>query len=163
MNDYEIVKFILNDISDDISDEELINLLVDKTVSSDFKEKPSFGQRAADALASFAGSWTFIISFTVVLILWIAFNAVFASKAFDPYPYILLNLVLSCIASIQAPLIMMSQKRQDDRDRRRSENDYKVNLKCEILLKNIHHKLDYISEYIYDKQKKEQNSGMETK
>ena len=90
------------------------------------KEKYTLGQRAADAIAKFAGSWAFIFSFTGVLILWMVVNTLLAAKAFDPFPFILLNLVLSCVAAIQAPLIMMSQNRQEEKYRRRAENDYKV-------------------------------------
>ena len=101
-------------------------------------------QRAADAIAKFAGSWAFIFSFTGLLILWMIVNTLLASKAFDPYPFILLNLVLSCVAAIQAPLIMMSQNRQEEKDRRRAENDYKVNLKTEIMIEDIYDKVNAI-------------------
>ena len=102
------------------------------------------GQRAADAIAKFAGSWAFIFSFTGVLILWMVVNTILASNAFDPYPFILLNLVLSCVAAIQAPLIMMSQNRQEEKDRRRAENDYKVNLKTEIMIEDLYDKVNRI-------------------
>ena len=102
------------------------------------------GQKAADKIAKFAGSWAFIFSFVGVLIAWMVINAILASKAFDPYPFILLNLVLSCVAAIQAPLIMMSQNRQEEKDRRRAENDYKVNLKTEILIEDLHNKMNRI-------------------
>lgn len=147
MSDYELLGFILNDIKEDLSNEEIIHLLIDKTVAEKVEDKETLGQRASDKLASFAGSWTFIISFTMVLLGWIIANAIMAVKAFDPYPFILLNLVLSCVAAVQAPLIMMSQKRQEQKDRERSENDYKVNLKCEFILKDMHHKLDYLIEH----------------
>ena len=110
------------------------------------KEKYTLGQRAADTIAKFAGSWAFIFSFTGVLILWMIVNTVLASKAFDPYPFILLNLVLSCVAAIQAPLIMMSQNRQEEKDRRRAENDYKVNLKTEIMIEDLYDKVNAILE-----------------
>ena len=99
---------------------------------------------AADAIAKFAGSWAFIFSFTGVLILWMLVNTLLAAKAFDPYPFILLNLVLSCVAAIQAPLIMMSQNRQEENDRRRAENDYKVNLKTEIMIEDLYDKVNAI-------------------
>lgn len=154
MSDYEIIKYILNDINEDLDDEEKVHLLLNKTVSENNECKESFGQRASDRLSSLAGSWTFVIGFTLLLLVWITVNTVLAAKSFDPYPFILLNLVLSCVVSaIQAPLIMMSQKRQDEKDRRRSENDYKINLKCEILLKNMHYKLDRIIECIDEKSK----------
>ena len=108
-------------------------------------------------MAAFAGSWTFILTFTGVLVLWIVFNNLAALRAFDPYPFILLNLVLSCVAAIQAPLIMMSQKRQEEKDRLRSENDYKVNLKSEIILKDLHKKLDYVILLLEQEAKRENN------
>ena len=112
----------------DMTDEEVLNLLADSKISENLageKEKYTLGQRAADAIAKFAGSWAFIFTFTGVLILWMLVNTLLAAKAFDPYPFILLNLVLSCVAAIQAPLIMMSQNRQEEKDRRRAENDYR--------------------------------------
>lgn len=154
MSDYEIIRYILNDINEDLDDEEKVHLLLNKTVSENNECKESFGQRASDRLSSLAGSWTFVIGFTLLLLVWITVNTVLAAKSFDPYPFILLNLVLSCVSAIQAPLIMMSQKRQDEKDRRRSENDYKINLKCEILLKNMHYKLDRIIECIDENQNK---------
>lgn len=108
------------------------------------KEKYTVGQRAADRIAKFAGSWAFIFSFTAVLILWMVGNVLLAKRAFDPYPFILLNLVLSRVAAIQAPLIMMSQNRQEEKDRRRAENDYKVNLKTEIMIEDLHDKMNKI-------------------
>ena len=153
MSDYEIIKYILNDINEDLDDEEKVHLLLNKTVSENNECKESFGERASDRLSSLAGSWTFVIGFTLLLLVWITVNTVLAAKSFDPYPFILLNLVLSCVSAIQAPLIMMSQKRQDEKDRRRSENDYKINLKCEILLKNMRYKLDRIIECLDEKTK----------
>ena len=108
------------------------------------KEQYTLGQRAADTIAKFAGSWAFIFSFTGGLILWMVINTILASKAFDAYPFILLNLVLSCVAAIQAPLIMMSQNRQEEKDRRRAENDYKVNLKTEIMIEDLYDKVNAI-------------------
>ena len=105
----------------------------------------TLGERLSDHLASFGGSWTFIIIFFVLLVTWMAFNAVIVEQdRFDPYPYILLNLVLSCLAAIQAPIIMMSQKRQEAKDRLRSENDYRVNLKAELEIRHLHEKIDHI-------------------
>ena len=137
----KLLKEVLKDIRRDMSDEEVLNLLADSKISvkpETEKDKYTLGQRAADAIAKFAGSWAFIFSFTGVLILWMVVNALLASKAFDPYPFILLNLVLSCVAAIQAPLIMMSQNRQEEKDRRRAENDYKVNLKTEIMIEDLY-------------------------
>lgn len=143
----KLLKEVLKDIRHDMTDEEVLNLLAGSKISispKNEKEKYTLGQRAADKIAKFAGSWAFIFSFTGVLILWMAVNAVLAAKAFDPYPFILLNLVLSCVAAIQAPLIMMSQNRQEEKDRHRAENDYKVNLKTEIMIEDIFDKVTAI-------------------
>ena len=110
------------------------------------EEKLSLGQRASDAVAKFAGSWAFIFSFIAVMLIWMIVNLLLASRAFDAYPFILLNLVLSCIAAVQAPLIMMSQNRQEAKDRERAENDYKVNLKNELIIDDLHRKMDLILE-----------------
>lgn len=143
----KLLKEVLKDIRHDMTDEEVLNLLADSKISispKNEKEKYTLGQRAADKIAKFAGSWAFIFSFTGVLILWMVVNTVLATKAFDPYPFILLNLVLSCVAAIQAPLIMMSQNRQEEKDRHRAENDYKVNLKTEIMIEDIFDKVTTI-------------------
>ena len=143
----KLLKEVLKDIRHDMTDEEVLNLLADSKISispKNEKEKYTLGQRAADKIAKFAGSWAFIFSFTGVLILWMAVNTVLATKAFDQYPFILLNLVLSCVAAIQAPLIMMSQNRQEEKDRHRAENDYKVNLKTEIMIEDIFDKVTAI-------------------
>lgn len=143
----KLMKEVLKDIRHDMTDEEVLNLLADSKISvspKNERERYTLGQRAADKIAKFAGSWSFIFSFTGVLILWMVVNAVLAAKAFDPYPFILLNLVLSCVAAIQAPLIMMSQNRQEEKDRRRAENDYKVNLKTEIMIEDIFDKVTAI-------------------
>lgn len=141
----KLVREIISDVKRDMSDEEILNLIADSKVSANpQKEKYTAGQRAADKIAKFAGSWAFIFSFTAVLVLWMVANVVLAKKAFDPYPFILLNLVLSCVAAIQAPLIMMSQNRQEEKDRRRAENDYKVNLKTEIMIEDLHVKMNTI-------------------
>ena len=143
----KLLREVLNDIRHDMADEEVLNLLADSKMSvkpESGKEKYTLGQRAADTIAKFAGSWAFIFSFTGVLVLWMVFNVILATKAFDPYPFILLNLVLSCVAAIQAPLIMMSQNRQEEKDRRRAENDYKVNLKTEIMIEDLYDKVSAI-------------------
>ena len=143
----KLLREVLNDIRHDMTDEEVLNLLADSKISAkpeSGKEKYTLGQRAADTIAKFAGSWAFIFSFTGVLILWMVVNVILAAKAFDPYPFILLNLVLSCVAAIQAPLIMMSQNRQEEKDRRRAENDYKVNLKTEIMIEDLYDKVNAI-------------------
>ena len=141
----KLLKEVLKDIQHDMTDEEVLNLQADSKISeSPATEKYTLGQRAADAIARFAGSWAFIFAFTGVLILWMVINTILASNAFDPYPFILLNLVLSCVAAIQAPLIMMSQNRQEEKDRRRAENDYKVNLKTEIMIEDLYDKVNAI-------------------
>ena len=141
----KLLKEVLTDIQHDMTDEEVLNLLADSKVSeSPTAEKYTLGQRAADAIAKFAGSWAFIFSFTGVLLLWMVVNTILAADAFDPFPFILLNLVLSCVAAIQAPLIMMSQNRQEEKDRRRAENDYKVNLKTEIMIEDLYDKVNAI-------------------
>ncbi|MFM8596077.1 MAG: DUF1003 domain-containing protein [Flavobacteriales bacterium] len=108
-------------------------------------DKLTFGQNLADKVATFGGSWTFIIVFGLVLFSWIILNAAFlANKGFDPYPFILLNLILSCLAAIQAPVIMMSQNRQEEKDRERAKQDYMINLKSELEIRTLHEKLDHL-------------------
>ncbi len=158
----KLLKEVLKDIRHDMTDEEVLNLLADSKISvspESEKEKYTLGQRAADPIAKFAGSWAFIFSFTGVLILWMVVNTVLAAKAFDPYPFILLNLVLSCVAAIQAPLIMMSQNRQEEKDRRRAENDYKVNLKTEIMIEDLYDKVNAILAKQSALEKRLQNDG----
>ena len=143
----KLLKEVLADIRHDMTDEEVLNLLADSKISvspEKEKEKYTLGQRAADTIAKFAGSWAFIFSFVGVLVIWMVINIILASNAFDPYPFILLNLVLSCVAAIQAPLIMMSQNRQEEKDRHRAENDYKVNLKTEIMIEDLYDKVNAI-------------------
>jgi uncharacterized membrane protein len=118
---------------------------VARDIESAWDDRRTFGEKVADVVADFGGSWTFIGAFFAVLVTWMAFNIWAASRAvFDPYPFILLNLVLSCLAAIQAPIIMMSQKRQEAKDRLRSENDYRVNLKAELEIRHLHEKLDHL-------------------
>ena len=150
MNDErrKVIKELLDVTDREFTDEELIRQLtltgITQRAAQD--EKSTLGQRAADAVARFAGSWAFIFSFIAVMVLWMAGNVLLASRAFDAYPFILLNLVLSCIAAVQAQLIMMSQNRQEAKDRERAENDYKVNLKNELIIDDLHQKLDKILE-----------------
>ncbi|HYD91241.1 MAG TPA: DUF1003 domain-containing protein [Flavobacterium sp.] len=128
-------------------EEKVLKALREKTLVSDKPdESPStFGQRVADKVASFGGSWTFIISFVCFLLLWIGANVLYlANKGFDPYPFILLNLILSCVAALQAPVIMMSQNRQEEKDRERAQNDYMINLKSELEIRMLHEKLDHL-------------------
>ncbi len=140
-----VVQRILQDVEADIQDETVIHMILDHKISHDpGGDAPTVGQRAADKLAAFAGSWAFLLVFVTVLMGWMAVNAILALTAFDPYPFILLNLVLSCVAAIQAPILMMSQNRQCQKDRKRAENDYQVNLKTEFIIEDLHHKLDQL-------------------
>ena len=142
----QIISELLHVTDEEFTDEELIHQLIatEVTKNADKDEHMTFGQRAADAVARFAGSWAFIFSFIAVMVIWMVINLVLGSRAFDEYPFILLNLVLSCIAAVQAPLIMMSQNRQEEKDRRRAENDYKVNLKTEIMIEDLYDKVNAI-------------------
>ena len=119
--------------------------MVAENIQAEFEGHRTFGERLSDRLADFGGSWSFLIFFAGVLCAWIAFNVVvIARDRFDPYPFILLNLLLSCLAAVQAPIIMMSQKRLEAKDRLRSENDYRVNLKAELEIRHLHEKIDHI-------------------
>jgi uncharacterized membrane protein len=129
------------EVMNSITNRELLSTKLD----ADSKEMPTLGQRIADKVALFGGSWKFIIIFGVILFSWIAINSfLLLKKPFDPYPFILLNLILSCIAALQAPVIMMSQNRQEVKDRTRAQNDYQVNLKAEIEIRQLHEKIDHI-------------------
>jgi len=145
-----IAGFLLNEVGE-LSDLEQTVLgamenrktLVDKI--EDTEEIPTLGQRLADHVASFGGSWSFIGCFGLFMFLWICSNVFFLSRpSFDPYPFILLNLILSCIAALQAPVIMMSQNRQEEKDRARAKKDYMINLKSELEIRMIHEKLDHL-------------------
>ncbi|AVV51841.1 DUF1003 domain-containing protein [Leptospira santarosai] len=119
--------------------------LITANDNQEFVEKLSLGDKIADKVAKFGGSWSFILSFFFIISAWIFGNVTFLTKSpFDPYPFILLNLILSCIAALQAPIIMMSQNRQEAKDRIRSENDYKINLKAEIEIRTLHEKVDHL-------------------
>lgn len=118
-----------------------------RNTAKEYDEKVTFGQRAADGVASFGGSWTFIMIFAAVLISWVVLNSVIlakSGKSFDPYPYILLNLFLSMVAAIQAPIMLMSQNRQAHKDRLNAEHDYEVNLKAELEIMLLHEKIDLL-------------------
>lgn len=118
-------------------------LLSEKLI--EFEDKnPPFTSRMADKVAGFGGSWKFILLFVFIMFIWMVINLYFLSKPFDPFPFILLNLLLSSIAAVQAPIIMMSQNRKEEKDRRRAINDYMVNLKAEIEIRNVHSKLDLL-------------------
>lgn len=131
-------------------EQEVVQSLADhetlaENIEAEFVGHRTFGERLSDHLASFGGSWTFITIFFAILLAWMAFNVVIMEQErFDPYPFILLNLVLSCLAAVQAPIIMISQKRQEAKDRLRSENDYRVNLKAELEIRHLHEKIDHI-------------------
>ena len=143
----EIVKMLLNQNLDIEDEEQLLDLLVDQPIAIDVdkrdKETEKLGDKIADKLTEIAGSWAFIIGFTLFLIIWILLN-VYVFVDLDPYPFILLNLVLSCIAALQAPVIMMSQNRAAKKDSIRSQNDYKTDLKSELILEELHDKMEKI-------------------
>ncbi|MCA9149730.1 MAG: DUF1003 domain-containing protein, partial [Planctomycetales bacterium] len=116
-----------------------------QNINETIDERVTFGERIADRVATFGGSWTFILLFAGVLVIWIVINSLsLLKKPFDPFPFILLNLVLSCLAAVQAPVIMMSQNRQEAKDRLRAENDYRINLKAELEIRNLHSKIDLL-------------------
>lgn len=156
----ELVKMLLNNKQVNVENyDELLEMLIDESIAvdTDKEEKISIGEKLADKITAIAGSWTFIIGFTLFLIVWIILN-IYAFESVDPYPFILLNLVLSCIASLQAPIIMMSQNRQAKKDSMRSRNDYKTDLKSELILEELHDKISTIEknqkkilEYIQNK------------
>ncbi len=128
------------------STDELLRTHVTRNLNVEEEERLTFGQRIADRVATFGGSWTFIISFGVILTIWMAANVILATRAFDPYPFILLNLVLSTLAALQAPVIMMSQNRQAAKDRLKADLDYDVNLKAELEVAQLHNKMDKMYE-----------------
>ncbi len=148
INKKEIVKMLLNQDIDQKSEEELLDMLVDNPISVDVdkmeEKNMTFGDKVADKLTEIAGSWKFIIGFSFFLIAWIVLNGVILTHAVDPFPFILLNLVLSCIAALQAPIIMMSQNRQAKKDSLRNKNDYKTDLKTELIIEELHDKIDEI-------------------
>ena len=150
-NKAKIIKELLHSTDKELTDEELMSEILSTNVSensekNEREDKITFGQKAADGVARFAGSWAFIFSFIAVMAVWMVLNVCLAAKAFDAYPFILLNLLLSCIAAVQAPLIMMSQNRQESKDRERAENDFKVNLKSELIIDDLHRKMDLVLE-----------------
>lgn len=121
------------------------NSILSENIQDEIEGDLSFEQKIADQVAAFGGSWTFIIMFFAFIVIWMLINIWFlATKPFDPYPFILLNLLLSCLAAIQAPIIMMSQNRQEQKDRQRGEHDYKINLKAELEIKLLSEKIDHL-------------------
>ena len=126
--------------------------LLAKNVDAEFEQDWTLGERLADHIASFGGSWSFLIIFFVFLVAWIAMNSlVLWWHPVDPYPFILLNLVLSCLAAVQAPIIMMSQNRQEAKDRLRSQHDYQVNLKAELEIRHLHEKIDHLLSHQWER------------
>ena len=135
----------LTDLEQDVVESLKKHELLAQDINKEFERKLTFGEKIADHVALFGGSWYFIISFGFFLLLWIVINTwVFLSHGFDPYPFILLNLILSFIAALQAPIIMMSQNRQEAKDRLRSEEEYKVNLKAELMIRHLNQKMDQL-------------------
>jgi len=129
-------------VKESIAEEEMLS---SKLLELERDERLTLGQKIADKVADFGGSWIFIISFMFLVVLWISLNTIWArNQKFDPYPFILLNLILSCIAALQAPVIMMSQNRQEDKDRQRSRSDFMVNLKAELEIRGLHRKIDLL-------------------
>ena len=129
------------DVINKLTEYETISVNID----NEFDSTLTFGEKLSDKIAAFGGSWNFIITFGLIIFLWIGINSYFLlTQPFDPYPFILLNLILSTLAALQAPVIMMSQNRQEDRDRKRSEEDYKINLKAELELRQLHQKVDHL-------------------
>ncbi len=146
-----IAEYLVNEVGEltDLENTVLSTIQGKTTITNKIIQKihdrSTLGQRVADKVATFGGSWTFIISFGVFLVIWISINTfVLLNKGFDPYPFILLNLILSCIAAMQAPVIMMSQNRQEEKDRERSKQDYMINLKSELEIRILHEKLDHL-------------------
>jgi uncharacterized membrane protein len=155
----EYVEALLEDEKGELSSLELSvieSLANHETIAANIEDsleqKFSFGERLADRIADFGGSWTFILLFGGFILVWVVVNSVFLlTRPFDPYPYILLNLFLSCLAALQAPVIMMSQNRQEARDRLRSENDYRINLKAELEIRHLHEKLDHLLQHQWER------------
>ena len=149
----EIVKMLLKKDINVTDEEDLINMLINEPISVDTDKESdlnrSFGDYLADKITEIAGSWPFIIGLVIFLLLWIIFNIFILTNA-DPYPFILLNLLLSCIAALQAPIIMMSQNRQAEKDSLRNQNDYRTDLKSELILESLH---DHINEMLRNQKK----------
>ena len=134
----------LSELEKEVIDSLHKNQTIADDIDQTTEENLSYGQRLADRIASFGGSWTFIIIFFAILFSWISLNLYFFTQPFDPFPFILLNLILSCLAALQAPVIMMSQNRQEEKDRERSKHDYQVNLKAELEIRMLHEKMDHL-------------------
>ncbi len=149
---YDYIRSLLETEKGELSelDREVVESIKEHEILSsnpnqDYDATLTFGERLSDKIAEFGGSWRFIIIFACILVAWLSINsAVLFFKPFDPYPYILLNLILSCLAAIQAPIIMMSQNRQEAKDRLRASHDYQINLKAELEIRNLHQKIDHL-------------------
>jgi uncharacterized membrane protein len=136
------------EVVESLAKHEILSLHVDQ----EYESQLTIGQRLSDKLASFGGSWKFIIIFAGIMVLWISINTLLlVTRPFDPYPFILLNLILSCLAAIQAPIIMMSQNRQESKDRLRSSHDYQINLKAELEIRQLHQKLDHLLSHQWER------------
>lgn len=148
MDKKEIVKRLVSQELGEKDHEDLIDLLINNPISVDVDKEQeantTFGEKMADRISAIAGSWFFIMLFILFLILWIILNVFVLTEKIDPYPFILLNLVLSCISAIQAPIIMMSQNREAKKDSVRNQNDYIVDLKSELILEDLHRKLELV-------------------
>lgn len=163
----EIVNILLKQEITKAEEDELLDLLVDKPIAVDVEKQEesnlTFGEKLADKFSEIAGSWTFILLFALFLTFWIILNTIILkNNAIDPYPFILLNLLLSCLAAFQAPIIMMSQNRQSKKDSLRNQNDYYTDVKSELIIEELHNKIDEIlknqreiQKYI-DKEKKDE-------
>lgn len=155
LNDYRekyISKYLKEEVGDITElDRKVLEAIRQRSLVTDGPDgdrQPTVGEKVADKVASFGGSWKFIIIFVVFLLLWVAINGIWlANRAFDPYPFILMNLILSCLAALQAPVIMMSQNRQSDKDREHARSDYMVNLKSELEVRALHEKIDHLMLY----------------
>jgi uncharacterized membrane protein len=155
----DYVKEVLQDEIGELSalDDEVIQSLqqheiLSNDITKQFDKDLTFGEQLSDRIASFGGSWRFIITFGAILVAWIILNAALLwNRGFDPYPFILLNLILSCLAALQAPVIMMSQNRAEARDRLRAEHDYKINLKAELEIRHLHEKIDHLLRRQYNR------------
>lgn len=134
----------VNELHREVTESLIRQELSTRNIEDMFDQKATLGERVADRVADFGGSWKFIGLFGGILILWMVVNTSVLGNPFDPYPFILLNLVLSCLAALQAPVIMMSQNRQETKDRMRGENDYRINLKAELEIRHLHDKLDLL-------------------
>lgn len=156
----------LSDLSKEAAQKIATHQIVSQNINRSHRERISFGNRLSDSLAYWGGSWSFLCSLLGVLFLWMILNTyVLNHSAFDPYPYIFLNLILSCLAGIQAPVIMMSQNRQEEKDRLRAENDYHVNLKSELEIRQLHTKLDHIlvGQWLHNQKQVNQSASLEKK